>query len=233
MELKSVSSPFIDGPGIATNGVMTVNTSNFTVVYTGGSPDTARSKFITGYYKYIPMADSDTGFVQIYLFKRNGANRDTIGQAYMQFYDSVMTYTQFMLDIVYKDYINQPDSCLIIFQSSLAINSPDLAAGTKLLIDSLNFSGYIGVNDIENVFNSVNIYPVPASNELSIDASTKNNISVSYEIYDTRGRIILTDKLNSDHQNVDISNLSEGNYIVKLKDSKNRNLYSKNITIAR
>jgi hypothetical protein len=234
LHLKSVTTTFgISGPGVATNGVVTLSGSTF--IFKGGSLDTARSRFFTTWYKYTPANATDAAVVKVYLLKWNSTTsiRDTIADAVSEISDTTSTYTQLVLAMNFRDFQLQPDSCLIIFQSSRGLNDPTLGVGSEFVVDSLGFSGWVGVNELPNSINSVNIFPSPADNQLTIDVDLKNNISLGYEIYDMNGRLLITSKMNSTKEVVDVSNLSSGRYILKLNDGKDGQLYSTPISIVR
>ena len=133
----------------------------------------------------------------------------------------------------FRDYITQPDTCLIILQSSRGLNDPTLGVGSEFIIDSVGFSGFVGLNELPNNINSVNIFPSPANKDLTIDVDLKNDISLGYEIYDINGRLLITSKMNSRKEMIDVSNLSSGRYILKLTDGKKSQLYSAQFSIAR
>lgn len=231
--MKSVTTPFVSGPGIATNGVMAINTSTQAVTFTGGSPDTARSRFLSGYFKYNPLGANDMGFIRVSLLRDVSGVKDTIATGITWFSGTTSTYTQFVTQLNYYDFVNQPDTCLIIIQSSKAINDPDLASGTELQIDSLNFGGFVGIDELKSAISSVSVYPTPADKDLFVDVKLKNNISLSYEIYDLHGKRVLTSSMNSNHERIDVSLLSSGNYILNLGDAKKNRLYSTSFSIAR
>jgi hypothetical protein len=235
MHLKSTEITFIlfpiKGPGFATNGKINLVGANFE--FSGGSPDTARSRYFTGYYKYNPLGADEVGKVTVYLLHRNGANRDTIATGVSLFTDTVNTYTQFVTEMQYKNYIIQPDTCLIIIQSSIAVNDPSIVVGTELIVDSLGFNGFVGINELNDIINNVSVYPSPASNEINIDVELKKNTSLAYQIFDMNSRLLLSSSMNTLKEKVDISNLAHGRYVLRLNDSEKKILYSTNFTVAR
>ena len=221
----------ITGPGIATNGQINLVGLNF--VYSGGSPDTARSRYLNGWYKYLPQGPLDSGQIIVGLFKYNGSARDTIAFGIQRFGGNVTSFSPFFVEMIYQDYTRQPDTCLIIIQSSLGFNDPNLAIGTELIIDSINFTGFVGLNELASSITSVNIFPSPAQDYVYVDVVTKNNIALDYSIYDLNGRLVATSRLKSNHERIDVGDLAEGNYVVKISSNGSSSLYSKNISITR
>ena len=165
----------------------------------------------------------------------NGATstRDTIADAVAELSDTTSTYSQLVLAMNFRVFNLQPDTCLIIFQSSRGLNDPNLGVGSEFIVDSLGFSGFVGVNELPNNINAVNIFPSPADKELTIDVDLKQDISLGYDIFDMNGRLLLSAKMNSSKETIDVSKLSSGKYILKLNDGKRTPLYSTSISIVR
>ena len=222
----------VSGPGIATNGQVNFVGGNFE--FSGGSPDTARSRFFTGRYKYIPQNPADAAIVKVFLFKNNGTSpRDTIAAGLWEHTGAITTYDQFVIPMIYHDYITQPDTCLIILQSSRGINDPGLGVGSEFIVDSIGFAGFVGIDEFKNSISSVNVYPMPAQNEINIDVELKNNINLYYSIFDINGRLLQSALMNSKKEKVDISKLSSGRYFLKLGDAKKNLLFTTQFSIAR
>jgi hypothetical protein len=66
---------------------------------------------------------------------------------------------------------------------------------------------------------ALNIYPNPANSELRISNAFQGN--VFYEIKDLSGKTIASDQLNTISKSIDIKALSEGMYILELKNKDN------------
>jgi hypothetical protein len=69
---------------------------------------------------------------------------------------------------------------------------------------------------IESLFNDIQVYPNPASTQLTIDAGSNWNEVIALELYDLSGRVVLSERLNARTTIVNLSNFSEGIYILKL-----------------
>ena len=220
----------VTGPGIATNGQVNLVGNNF--AFSGGSPDTARSRFFTGRYKYNPLNPSDAAIVKVYLFNNNGVTpRDTIAAGLWEHTGAVSTYDQFVIPMIYRDFITPPVTCLIILQSSRGLNDPTLGIGSEFVVDSLGFSGFVGVNELKNAISSVNVFPTPAKNEINIDIELKSNLILGYEIFDINGKLVQLSLMHSTKEKIDISSLSSGSYILKIGDARKNILYSTQFSI--
>jgi hypothetical protein len=227
MHLKSVNTAVnIKGPGVATNGVISFTGSAF--AFNGGSPNSIRAKFLTGYFKYNPTVANDSAMVTVVMLRNNAGNRDTIAVGMDRFGGQTAAYTPFTTTLNYRDWVNNPDTCLIIIQSSLAINDPNLGVASEFVIDSLNFAGTVGIEEASDVINSVTLYPTPAQTKLNIHVDLKKKVNMSANIYDLNGKQVLTLQSIDEKQSIDISGLSKGNYILKLTDENGKSLASRN-----
>jgi hypothetical protein len=239
MHLRSVQITLfsfpIKGPGIATNGVISINAIAGTVNFSGGSQDSSRSGFFTARYKYYPTTANDSAIVYVYKFKYDAVNnrKDTIADAVAKIGGLHANYELLYLPLNYHfwDSLSVPDTCLIIVQSSLSINDPNLGVGTEFVIDSLNFSGYVGIEELKSAITKVNVYPSPANEQLNIHVALKKNISLSYEIFDMNGRQLKKALMSSTIEKVDVSDLVSGKYILKIGDEKYNQLYSTGFSV--
>ncbi len=95
-----------------------------------------------------------------------------------------------------------------------------LAAVGKYTDDSFEYLFYecegVGINNHQIPNNDICIYPNPAKNNVKI--VQKGNILVKYKIklLTILGKVILTDEMNSEKQNVNLSNYPNGYYFLTL-----------------
>ncbi len=207
-------------PGVASNGV--INTNNLQIV--GGTPNTVRHQKLSGWYKYTPVG-GDSWSILVGLFKWNGTSRDTVAYGTFLSTSAAATYTNFEVNLNYISSAD-PDTVLItIYSGPSALNAPNI--GTTLLIDSLTFSGVVStVSDISSVIKSVRVFPVPALNDLTVALELNKSIRTTFEITDLQGKRIVLHEMMSDEEKIDISMLSNGNYLYNLLDAKSNKLHS-------
>jgi hypothetical protein len=62
----------------------------------------------------------------------------------------------------------------------------------------------------------LSIYPNPAQNYIQVDADQYSNLYL--EVFDIRGRIVLSHVLEDKETKVDISTLNQGNYFIRIQD---------------
>ena len=73
-----------------------------------------------------------------------------------------------------------------------------------------------GINEMSNPLNAYHIYPNPANSIITIDGATLQNALLS--IYNTIGELILQKPLSNGKNEMDVSNLSKGVYIIKIEN---------------
>jgi len=220
----------ITGPAIATNGKVNMVGASF--IFTEGSADTNRARYYSGRYKYTPAASTDSGLVSVFFLKRNGANRDTIAVGITSLEPST-SYRQFMVMMNFRDWTRQPDTSLILIQSSKGtINGATVALGSELVVDSLNATGFVGIDELPGDVKSFSVYPSPASSFIILDAELRNQTTLSYDIFDQSGRLIRSGKMSTLKETIDVADLAVGNYIVKL-NSNGKTVTAKQFAVGR
>ena len=86
--------------------------------------------------------------------------------------------------------------------------------GNRFYLDNINISEQnIFNNIINNEKTSFFIYPNPNNGVFSIKTNTEN---AKIKIYDLMGKLLHTQKLNNNHENINLSNITKGLYIVEL-----------------
>ena len=216
-------------PGAASNGNVVVSGLSPTPV--GGVGDPVRHAALSGYYQYNP-GGSDHGSIETCLFKRNGASRDTIAYGALDAAFLVGTYTHFTIPLTPLSTDN-PDSSLIWIQSSPRSPIGSGVTGSTMRVDSLYYTGQIGIDDISPLVKVMLTYPVPAVNEINVKVDLVTPVSMRYEILDNNGSIAASGEMQSTTQKIDVSNLATGNYFVSLHDLSGKKLCSDRFTIAR
>lgn len=78
---------------------------------------------------------------------------------------------------------------------------------------------YTGSNGIEenNNFTSVNIFPNPASDIVTLNSDNINNTDLTLDIYNLIGNIVKSENLKQNNRQFTVGDLSNGVYMVKIK----------------
>lgn len=92
----------------------------------------------------------------------------------------------------------------------------------------VNYTTSIDENELQNTFN---IYPNPASTYLQINTNFQSNNN-TVEIFNQTGQIVARENINASNSSIDISNLAAGIYIISLVDN-NGNSKRKKLIINR
>ena len=213
LKLFPFNSPFGTIPGIASNGRLDYN--NLMVI--GGTPDNVRHQTLNGWYKFAPVSN-DSCTIAVSLYKWNGSTQIIVAAGAFGTSVPASVYTPFAINLTYTT-LDTPDSMQVsIFSSALGASH----VGTVLLVDDLSFSGVVsGLPEMDDVVNSLNIFPVPASNDLTISLDLKINLRTTFEITDVSGKKMIVHEMNpaKSEEKINIRTLSSGNYFYSLFDN--------------
>ena len=100
---------------------------------------------------------------------------------------------------------------VIFFDAQMAASAN--AADDVFMIDDITFGEFASLSTSKILISDVSIYPNPARDFLNISAGEKID---SATIYDLTGRIVKRSNPNKETFNFNISDLSNGVYLVKL-----------------
>ena len=92
------------------------------------------------------------------------------------------------------------------------------ASDTETGIDDLNFNN-----------EDISIFPNPANKIINIEFKSQQIKSYDAEIYNIQGKLIFMKQYKSNSINIDISDLSKGIYLLKLKDKTGSIIQTKKI----
>lgn len=88
------------------------------------------------------------------------------------------------------------------------------------IVQTINIAP-VGINAQQNNTGSISLYPNPASNLITIKVAAQL-IGTNYIIYDTNGKAVLTGNINATLNNLDLSKLTNGLYLLRLNDNTNQ-----------
>ena len=75
----------------------------------------------------------------------------------------------------------------------------------------------LGISELENKSFNINIFPLPASENITVQNYQKLTGNIIYKIYDIMGRIIKSDK-SAYNEAIMINELTPGNYLIQIID---------------
>lgn len=97
------------------------------------------------------------------------------------------------------------------------------------------YQSAIGVHELDLISNNLKIYPQPATNEVNIQLNLQMDESFNtYQLYNNLGQLIREEELSFKNYTatINVSELSEGVYSIKLMNTKNETL-TKKLVVAR
>lgn len=75
------------------------------------------------------------------------------------------------------------------------------------------------VNEMKISNDNISVYPNPASDKVNIVFRDRIADATNVEIFDTFGRIVLLENIANNVNNIDVSNLTKGMYLIKIKNN--------------
>lgn len=104
--------------------------------------------------------------------------------------------------------------------NTITVTATDQCGNTQTCTTVINYVNNLGVEEI-NQFSYVSLFPNPVSEELSVDLSTLIDESVTLELYDMSGKLLVrTDNSSNAVVTIDMSSFANGMYQLKLKSDK-------------
>lgn len=103
--------------------------------------------------------------------------------------------------------------------NNVTVTATDNCGNTQTCSMTVTYQNDLNVSEI-NMFSFVELYPNPVSENLVIDLSSVASELIEVEIFDMSGKILIRENnVNNNVLTIDMSNLANGMYQVKLKSS--------------
>lgn len=212
-------------PGILTTGALSFDFNTGEVGFLNGVAYTDRPEKMTFDYKFYPAGVqpvSDTAGVFVIFTKYNSSTgtRDTVGFGEREFTDTVDTYEEAEVDIIYTSQDN-PDSLLIVFSSSISVTG-GAQDGTLFFVDNVGFDFPTSIEAPKA--RQMAMYPNPAKGQVTFQNDKQH--AVQLIVFDLLGREAIRKIVNPGPQQVDISALQKGVYLYQVIDSQNGEVFT-------
>lgn len=193
----------------------------------GGYAFTNQIDTLAFYYKYAPANISDSACVSVSFIKYgsyiwgSGINLPSTTGNYKY------------MEIPFNTW-QSPDSAIVQVQSSLWKDSALTYVGADLKIDEMHFKSqplHTGIFNLKND-NTINIFPNPASENLTIKNPNTSMQNYVITIKNIQGQEVLNENINfSTTHSIDVGTLRNGVYILSLQNEKDN--YVSKIVIKR
>lgn len=179
---------------------------------------------LKGYYKFTAVSgDSCAAVCLVSKWNATTKHRDTVGFGASVFKTDVETYTAFDVPLTYAKTVLVPDSITILCVASAGFSVINFQggvgqAGNTMYVDDLMLEYPAGIEQTLMPDVNVKVYPDPAKETLTFETSQMVK-SGMIEVYNSGGKMLQTFGLNGLKNSFSVSNLSNGVYYFKLKES--------------
>ena len=220
--LKVASDEMIMGdemlflPGVA--GTLYVDIFNVDCIL--GKPFTSRPTNLKGYFKYAPEK-GDSAAIEVFL-KKEGF---VLGKGKRVIKETVSDWSQFDIPIAYE-YEMTPDTIVVLFVSSAKYDFSSINTllqckgqiGSTLCLDDVEFAyGPSGIKEMFTPSISVNVYPNPSTEQITIQIGKETNGTV--KIYDYLSRKVGEYSVNGTQTTINISDFATGSYLINIVEN--------------
>ncbi len=119
-------------------------------------------------------------------------------------------------------HINEGTRCALAFEDITGDGKRDLFignhAGGLAFFNSTNVN-HVGLGELENVSETVSVFPNPANSLLNVVLKTSTMEECQFDLIDLLGNTINSIKTYNKAVSIDVSNYAAGIYLLKIKDS--------------
>ncbi len=177
-------------------------------------PVTGNPTSLTGYYKYESF-NNDSMFIRIVLFE----NSIMLGNSIFVTGISTSIWTSF--NIPFSNY-SSADSATIQLSAFYPESETDGPNGNSVLyVDNLNFDNLItSTSELTKQNMEFNLYPNPAFDIVTLNIDNTNNTDLTLNIYNVTGKLIGSEKLQQNQQQINIGDLNNGIYLFGIRSKE-------------
>ena len=170
-----------------------------------------------GWYKYDPK-NNDSAFIDIGFYN---SGKEVFSKKLL-IKNKVDNWTEFSLKIPQQYWDKYFEEIKVLFVASAGVDFETLTnckgeIGSTLSIDAISLLYDCEVGIRQNLLSTVkvNVFPNPATNDI-LNMELNENFTGVVSIYSILGGKVMEQEINSDQCQLNIKNLSSGNYIYKL-----------------
>jgi len=170
-----------------------------------------------GWYKYDPK-NNDSAFIDIGFYN---SGKEVFSEKLL-IKNKVDTWTKFSLKIPQQYWNQYFEEIKVLFVASAGVDFETLTnckgqEGSALSIDAISLLYECEASILQNLLSTVkvNVFPNPATNDI-LNMELNENFTGVVSIYSILGGKVMEQEINGDQCQLNIKNLSSGNYIYKL-----------------
>ena len=214
-------------PGVAVCGKM----DTMTMLPKSGFAYSQRSATFSGKWQHMIYGGSQ-GSITVLLTKWNTAisKRDTIAYKLQGLSGMAMSWANFSFNLTYMDSLQNPDSCIVVLRSSGSAPTNN----DYLWVDGLAFSGTVAIAQPQNLVglkentssvSKINVFPNPATNQVTVNYSLADNDKISIQLIDISGKVVKeispsNNLIGVNTLTLETNKLTKGIYTLSIKGSK-------------
>jgi hypothetical protein len=191
----------------------------------GGVPFNLRPSALEGWYQYYPVG-VDTATMAILLSKWNFALgvKDTVGYALLRTADPVSVYTQFSAELEYF-LEDDPDTMIVGFVCS---GQFEPGIGSVMYLDDVSLV-FEPVSVTKSASKKPLLYPNPTRELVRFDVPE----AVWVTVRSLTGQIVLEQNLLNNNNQISLTTLNEGLYLLQFIDSSGKQIVTSKISLLR
>ncbi|MFZ4741695.1 MAG: T9SS type A sorting domain-containing protein [Bacteroidales bacterium] len=171
---------------------------------------------LCGYYKCTPL-NNDTMTISAALFL-NGA---IVSKALFTTTATANNWTSFSIPFTAYTTADSAQIGMSAFYAKPDAYPAGPYGNSVLFVDNLSFDALItSITETASKRAAFNLYPNPANEIVSLNVDYSRNTDLTLSIYNSIGKLVSSEILHQNQQQINISNLSNGIYTVKIKSKE-------------
>ena len=208
-------------PGVATLGDFIVNIAAQSADVFGYIPFKGRPHSFKGWYKTDPKG-GDKAFILVDFMKLNPLTQsiDTIGRAKLLESNTINTWTQFNIPVVWTSGLVPDFMNIIVASSDVTDGNSTYVKDSRLIIDNLSFEYVVTGEEEIAVIDNTKVYPNPVEDFVKVDFTVEGNRTIT--LVDISGKLLFKTE-SKDNITIDMREHTEGIYFL--------NIYNPNLAI--
>ena len=111
------------------------------------------------------------------------------------------------------------DSLEITGNTNITLNPGEYRIYTNVKLDQPVIQNTVDIEEFKIAKWEINIYPNPSSHFIKVSHNSKSNKPLSYAIVNTKGEMVLSEKLLVNENHINIENLKKGNYFLIIRQN--------------